>query len=269
MSSNRNEQLEELFPFYALGVLSVEEQEAIEAYVAQNKSAQMRLSEEMETLDILAASVTPVMPPVELKNSLMARVREEKAARVAPRLQGQSSVQVTETTSVSWWQRFLMPAFALATLVALLAIGWNISLQRQVETIMADNVALEQALNEQQDLTNVLTAANRKIVSISLINTAAAPSGQFIFDESKEEGVLLVSGLEPLTDDQTYQFWVADTTQTVSGGVFEINEFGQGLLALDGTAFPLETLDHVGISIEPAGGSDAPTQVVLLGNVQN
>ena len=75
------DEIEELFPFYALGALSDDERARVEAYVAANPGAKARLDEIMKTASALAYEAAPVEPSPALKKSLMERVNADARAR--------------------------------------------------------------------------------------------------------------------------------------------------------------------------------------------
>jgi anti-sigma-K factor RskA len=79
---------------------------------------------------------------------------------------------------------------------------------------------------------------------------------------SESEGAIVVEGdgLAPLDESQTYQLWLVDDTGAASAGVFRPDADGAVAARFDGvdpTGFVL------GVTEEPAGGSDSPTLPIL------
>jgi anti-sigma-K factor RskA len=100
--------------------------------------------------------------------------------------------------------------------------------------------------------------------------TALAPGAQGAFYLSDDEGVVVLSGLEPLPADQTYQLWLVppDGTPT-SVGLLPVETGGLYTLTV---AVPAELRNFaiVDVSIEQAGGSPAITkEAIVLRGVLN
>ncbi|HXV97967.1 MAG TPA: hypothetical protein VEC93_06055, partial [Anaerolineae bacterium] len=72
-----DERLEELFPFYALGVLAEAEKVEVEAYMAANPAAQARLAEASQAVSALPYGAKPIQPSAQVKTALMARINSE------------------------------------------------------------------------------------------------------------------------------------------------------------------------------------------------
>ena len=83
------------------------------------------------------------------------------------------------------------------------------------------------------------------------------------------EGAVVVTGLERLPPERTYQLWLIDGDGATSGGLLEVAPDGAGERVLAGSVADAAA---VGISVEPAGGSAAPTTtpiaVVELGTTE-
>lgn len=77
---------------------------------------------------------------------------------------------------------------------------------------------------------------------------------------SEDEAVFVGSGLTALAGDRTYQLWYIGEEGPVSAGIFRPDATGNATVLLHGTA--AEGL-VVGLTEEPAGGSDQPTGEVL------
>ena len=67
----------------------------------------------------------------------------------------------------------------------------------------------------------------------------------------------MVHGLPELPRDQVYQVWLVRGGNRMNGGTFVLEERGKGLLLVR-APMPLGSLDWIGVSMEPSGGSAAP-----------
>lgn len=113
--------IEELLPFYALGVLTDEENELVEAYLAKNPSANNELAEMAHVVDLLPAGIEPIEPSPTVKSNLMERI--QTTAEQPATLSLREQLQI-------WWQqlrrdRVQQTAFGLVVGLAVLAIIWS------------------------------------------------------------------------------------------------------------------------------------------------
>ena len=128
-----NENIEELFPFYALDAVTDSERRQVEDYIASNPDAKSRLDEMIRAASALPYASEPIEPPVALKQTLMDRVNSDAQKRFAP----------PPPARESGWSRFIgifLPRAgnwapqALAVLSLIIAIGtgaWALSLRTQ------------------------------------------------------------------------------------------------------------------------------------------
>ncbi|MEP6482127.1 MAG: anti-sigma factor, partial [Rhodoglobus sp.] len=67
---------------------------------------------------------------------------------------------------------------------------------------------------------------------------------------------LIVDGLAELPADKVYELWYIDGSGARGAGTFTVGSAGSTWRVLDGT---MRAGDTVGVTVEPAGGSKAPT----------
>ena len=136
----------------------------------------------------------------------------------------------------------------------------NISLQNQLMSLQDE---YQQVQFNQQQLEVVSYATHS--VSMQAHETYPEIRGFFYFGSQQQPGLLVLHGLEKLPDDQIYQFWLVTPDGT---------QVPHELLSVDGPQAPtVKTigLDEstpefvaIGITIEPAGGSEEPSGIMLL-----
>jgi len=91
--------------------------------------------------------------------------------------------------------------------------------------------------------------------------------GAVFWTAQTQRGMLVVENLPSLPASQSYQLWLIDprVAKPVSGGV--LPEKTSGSVRVQFTpAARLESAERFVVSIEPRGGSPAPTRVVMSGN---
>lgn len=177
--SKMDERIEQLLPFYTLGVLTPEENEEVEAYLAANPQAQAEVADSEEILAALALSAPPAAPAAHLKKKLMARVEAEAQSRPQPVMTpapiAPSSSGLTEFFR-RWWSQpggWLMPALALASLVIALGAGlWAYNLQNELRQLRHTLATLDQDLEQKLTPFEATDTALRQDFSAQAENVA-------------------------------------------------------------------------------------------------
>lgn len=142
--------------------------------------------------------------------------------------------------------------------------GLAAQVSAQVEMLAAQQEALAAQDLAQQVQTTTMLSAQR---AVFLGGTDDAPlAGASLFIDAENSGTLVLRGLDPLPAEQTYQLWlIPDDGTPVPAGLFAVDDAASSLVTLN---LPVveQGFTTVGISIEPAAGSPAPTgPIVLLG----
>ncbi len=101
--------------------------------------------------------------------------------------------------------------------------------------------------------------------SIPMANTPAAPdaSGMIVMSTDGQYGTLIVNGLPTLDGHHQYQLWMSEGGVRKSGPVFSVNADGYGSMPVSSTQ-PLSQYKSFGVTVEPMGGSSAPTGEKVL-----
>lgn len=256
-----------------------------------------RANEFDETAAELGLAATPVQPPASLRDSLMARIaltpqlapldaaqtrtastraaQDEPApdaataafpTRIAPVLPAQLPLAPTASPQTAAPETSATPAVTPAVTPAerKAAARWR----RPVGVLLAVAAASGLffggiAIGQLEGTTPAQTQAAQ------LAEIAAAPDSQravadvagggtatLVWSGELGRSALLADGLAPLPDDQTYQLWYIGEEGPVSAGTFEASGQGTTWHVLDGK---MSAGDTVGVTVEPRGGSQAPT----------
>lgn len=216
--------IHELAPFYALDALSAEERAAFEAHLDDCERCRSELAEFDGGVEALARSVAEPAPP-EMKSDVMARID----AATSP---GGGTV----TPLFRRMAPVIAAAAAIAALVFVIGLV-SVSEQERIDAVLASDDAV------------TVTIAAEVVASAEVVYT---PSGDAVFS---------AAGLSAVPDTETYQLWLIGDDGPVSAGTFEPDAEGGALVLLDGDVTPGLVL---GLTIEPAGGSEAPTGDILI-----
>jgi anti-sigma-K factor RskA len=263
-----NEQIEELFTFYALGAVTDAERQQVEDYVASDAEARLRLEEMIRTTSALPYALEPKEPPAVLKRALMDRVNADAQKRFASRPSAQESGWSRFIDFFSHPGQWLPQGVAVLSLLIALAVGaWGVSLRNQLTSLQAQTLLLQQQLAEQRAVLTHIASPNAQSFAISGTDHQPQAHGQLIADAQTGSAVLVVSGLQQLEAGKVYEFWLIEGDTPIAAGLFEVDNEGQAVLQVSQAVTP-GSYDAIGVSVEPEAGSVQPTgDIVMLGGL--
>ncbi len=220
----------ELLPAYALDALEPEEKRQVERHLPTCEICQAELHVYLSISDHLPLAAPDADPGPALKRELISRIQPPAASRTA-----------SPTLRERLQRAFAAPRLGWAALLLVLAVVTGGLLFRQA-------------------------AAPAQHTQYTLVGTDAAPeaTGLILVDESGQ-ATLQVNGLPPLEPDRQYQLWLIDANgQRISGAIFSVDQNGHTRVTIDSPR-PIQEFSAFGITIEPWGGSQAPTGERVLG----
>lgn len=226
-------------PGYALNCLDEEELVSISEHLAGCETCQAHLHAYQAIVDQLPLALPQAEPPPRLKQQLMARIRP---AEIQP----------------SRWQVF-------SNFMRRTAPVWGVVGLLLIVLLAAGGLLLWQRLNRLEAVTQP-----NQMQTIMLAGTQAAPkaSGLIVLSLDGRHGTLVVDHLPVLDPAHEYQLWLIRDDRRASGAVFSVNKDGYGSVWVSSPE-PLANYSSFGVSIEPAGGSPAPTGSKVLGGSVN
>ena len=265
-------EFEELSGAYVLDAITPEEREAADAHLAQCPHCTQLVKEMRSAVDFLPLAVPQVAPPPQLKGRILA------AVQVAANMSSQATQDVqavrplkavppllpmrerpTTPTPVPVRrrvaaQRWAMPLVAAAAVLFVVLAGglaaWNIALQHQVAVLQANAVT-------------TTTYAIKGTTEGSNVTGEA----KYISGNGVDVTVVTVRGLPALHNQQVYQGWELQGSQTRSVGLLNVQADGTATINIPGD---VKGNDAVAISIEkgPRATLNAPKgPVVARGNI--
>lgn len=236
-----NEHPLDLIPAYALDSLDQAETLLVAQHLSDCESCRQELKLYQQLADRLPFALVQAEPPPSLKRNLLSKL----SARPSPDEQ-----PAAEARPLSWLQRLTRslggaaPAWGLASLAVMaLLVASNLFMWRQVSQ---------------------LRRVEMPIFALQGTGLAPGAAGTIVVSRDGVHGALVVDGLKPLDPGQQYQLWLIRGGARASGGVFSVDEFGYATLYVDAPR-PLSSYDSSGITIEPYGGSPAPTGEKVMG----
>jgi hypothetical protein len=278
-----------LLPALALGATDPDEAAFVRRHLTDAPGAEAELAAYARLVDVLHFSAPLATPPPALEARLRAALTVDPAhAQAAP---------ASPSRGRSWhWPRLAIAAAAAAAVLLALNLWWasqmaglhteNAALQSQV-TAQATALAVQQTqLVTQQQQINAQTEQLDKLRSqevalagvvasqIDLLAQVVAVAGEsydmppaqsdspafatVAWLDQPGVGVLRADNFPPLPPDMVYQFWLIKDGARTSGGLFTVDDAGRGSLIFT-PGGSLDDFDGMGVTPEPAGGSDGPT----------
>jgi anti-sigma factor RsiW len=225
--------IHELTAGYALDALDSEERSAYEAHLPACEHCQQELASFWTTTEALAVAASGPEPSPALRERILADVRAEPPQNVLP---------------FEPRRRRVAPVLgAVAAVAAVVALGiglWASDLSSQLDETRA-------ALERQEAAAEILVDPAAQSVALQ------AGTGRLVVD-ADGQAVLVLDGLDPAPAGKTYEMWIVpggDINAANRAGLFPGSD-GTEIVGLEGTVTPG---DVVAVTIESAGGVDAPT----------
>jgi len=206
---------------------------------------------------------SPVPPPPEIRQEVLAAVESDWSA----------TTETADTTQVGWRNRRMKPLWwlAAAALFFLALWGWTElrlrMVRMEVEELRASKKGLEEErrrLERQNQMLGgtleVLASPSTRTFGLKGEQAAATASARAFVDANRGRAMVFFRGLPPNNEDQTYQFWItrAGATEPQSGGVFDVDENGEGQLNVEPMP-PIAEMRAFIVTLEPKGGAPSPT----------
>ena len=233
--------------------------------------------EYVELMGLVGAAVEPVEPPAEIRERLLAEVGATSAPRASADVVPIPLASAPPTGGTL--RRWALPlAASLAILLAGVA-GYQMAqlagqratiehLSQRLEEVEARTPTVAAVQNQLAEMRDRMALITGRGVEICALKPMAAES-----QEANSRGVLYVAadhqhwyltidGLVPCKKGRSYQLWfVPADGEPVSAGTFDVMEGVRVELSSD--TMPTATR-AITITLEPAGGSHAPTGPAVL-----
>ncbi|MFI0981679.1 anti-sigma factor domain-containing protein [Streptomyces sp. NPDC021093] len=233
---------------YALHSLPDDERAAFERHLAACPSCTREVAELTSTAARLGRAMTET-PPGHLKDQVLRRIATERQEGPLTVRQGHPRTRYGRTAS----------RFALAACVAAAAAFGGIAVWQHQEAKDAQQQA-QAAQGRAEALAAVLAAPDARATTGKLADGASAT---VVVSRSRDRAAFVTSGLPRPPAGKVYQLWFDDGGTMRAAGLLNPAARTDAVL-LDG---PVGRASGMGITVEPAGGSAAPTSapVALMG----
>jgi len=238
---------------YVLHALSDAENVQFESLLADSEETRAEVTELADTAVELGLSVTPVDPPAALRASILDKVASTPqlapltpADAAAPREEHEIERPVgpaEERARRRWFSRPITTLAAAAAAVALI-FGGGVAVNAVIQGQQASATASQ--------INQIQAAADYRR---STVQVTSGGTATLIWSASLKRSAIVMQGIDKLPNGKTYQLWYIDAKGAIPAGTFNADWSMQSVVL----AGELKRGDTVGVTVEPAGGSKAPT----------
>ncbi|MEU0304169.1 anti-sigma factor [Streptomyces sp. NPDC006175] len=227
---------------YALHALPDEERVAFERHLGACEACAQEVRELSATAARLGLAVSATPPP-GLRDRVL---RDITTVRQEPPPRGRSAGSGVSAGRARRWSTYALAACVAAAA----ALGGVAVWQNQLAQDARRETARAEQHNEQ--VARVLTAPDATTSAADLGNGAR---GTVVVSQSVNRAVFLASDLARPPGGKVYQLWFDDGGTMRAAGLMNPSATDDAVL-LDG---PVDRASGMGITVEPAGGSEQPT----------
>lgn len=252
MSETNEQHIRDLLPAYALGILDEQEVSLIHSHLANCQQCRAELTDYQHVAELLPLASPQSDPDPELKELLMQRLAPKTAKKEQER---------THTSELTVQPEAQLENPSLGTVIRSWLAGpiWRPAALILIVVLLAGNIFLLTNTGEEPTGPEERPSLPwRRPIIMSGTEVAPEAVGILYISLDGVNGTLVVDGLPVLETEQQYQLWLNKEDIRDSGAVFSVNEAGYRGIELK-SPLPLEQYENFGITIEPEGGSQAPT----------
>jgi anti-sigma-K factor RskA len=237
MVQNEHPSFIENIPAYAVGALDAEDVAALESHLKTCASCRTGLAEYRAVSESLLTAVPPKQPSAALRKRLQSRLPSAQKP-MRPRLN---------------WSIGRVAVGAAFTLLLALSV-YSIL---QVRALQLQQAQLTRQIQTSQTVLALLSYPSTQNVPINVNDSI---SGTLLLDKDRNLATIVIWNMPQLQETQTYQIWLIDSNgNRTSAGIFRPDP-SQSLTTTSITSTNnLSDFVGIGVTVEPAGGSDHPT----------
>jgi len=253
-----HEQYAEDLALYAVGALEAGSCAQLEQHLKQCPACLRELEAMRGDAALLALAVSGPAPPQRSRQRLLSAIAAGKE-------QQPESLRAFAVRR-PWWS--FAPVFAslLLAIFAILLLRENASLRRTNEQLAAQIIQSDKENHHAREVLALITAKDAMHISLVSAKTPPAPHIKAIYQPSTGRLVLMASNLNPLPAHMTYELWLIPKKGTpMPCGTFKPDAHGMAMMMPENPEIPAWTeFKEFAVTMEPEGGSAAPTSDVLL-----
>jgi anti-sigma-K factor RskA len=246
-----HEQFGEDLALYALGGLEGEERVALEKHLESCAGCRRELEQLRGDMALMALSAAGPTPPRRARQRLLEAVAREPKPGAAP-------------ARVGW--RTFVPWVAAAALAVGLVVVWlqNSDLQRRIAGLQSQAAQQQVELQQAREVVSTLTASDAMRVTLVAAKTPPQPQGKAFYVRDRASLIFLASNLQVLPAQKVYELWLVPTSGApIPAGTFKPDAHGSATVINPPLPGGVQAKAFA-ITVEPEGGSSAPTLPIVI-----
>ncbi len=243
---------------YALGALSAEEVQRFEAFLATSPEAQREVAEFRDVTALLAIGEGDAAPSADLRDRVLARIRESKVAPISAAAPSRGRVPTL------YWGA--LAASVLAAVGLTLSLGKLRSemsgLEGALASVRSTLAETQRMLQSREATLNSIFEPSTRLYQLSATGQSR-PGIQLFWDEKRNTAIIHGYEIKPVPSGREYQLWFIKDGKPVPSVTFTPEPTGHVRVE----KIPVPTggaISAAAVTEEPAGGSPQPTSPILL-----
>lgn len=268
-AGNSCEDILPLIPAYAFGATDPHETALVESMLAHCPDAAAELETYREIYAEMHYDVPLVKAPRSVRDGLQSRladqIKQEAPTDPTPHIHPVAMPPTQQPTQPNAEpRRNLFWVYATAAALMLLVLS-NVLWAVRVDELQQQENNLRALLADEPANLAFLNTAEISISRLAATDTQTPYTASLLWSADSQSAVLYADDLPQIAAGQSFQLWLLQDDMRHNGGVFNATVDGSGVLTID-APLPIDAYTQFGITVEPAGGSEAPTtQPILVG----
>ena len=263
----------EMLPALALSALDAEDALALTQHLSECNECRRELADWENTAASIALSASPAEPSPHVRTRIMNAVRSDRQTQETSRAreaQDGSRVVPFRKNPRAVWTSFGQVGAIAAAVLFLVLIVWiivlwqqNRALRRDMDSLMSEFRSVQEDARRSQEFLAILSSPGAKVAPLRGNGPGAGANAQLVYDISGY-AMLRANDLPPTPAGKEYQLWfIVGNNPPIPGGTFAPDETGRAELT---DRVPDRALNSAvfAVTLEPTGGSTAPTSAVYL-----
>lgn len=253
-------ELRALAAAYALDAVDASERAALDALHAQDAEFRREVEAFREVGAMMAYAAPTVAAPSALRDRILGEARGVRSITSAPTARATPPARSRWVTVAPWLAAAACAAFAVFSYSGM---------QQARDAMVALSGELTQVRTELQEKDRTITAfMGPEVHVVSLAEGSNKPTARVFWNHTRNVFIVTAFNIPRAPDGKTYQLWAISKQLKgpVSMGTFNTDEEGRATVIVPvGTDVnAIDFVDLCAMTLEPAGGSPAPTETPRL-----
>lgn len=253
-----HDEVRELLPALSLDAVDQDERDVLEHHLARCEACSGELATYAETAAHIGCGMAQAEPRADLGRRIVAAATSGSTRPKPIPIRRRDGL-----LGAAGIPRFVA---ALAVVLAIGSLFWASSLQKQLDEQRAIAASNADRAQRYDRIVPVLQADQLYVRPLTGTDAAPGGSGRVYVDQASGQGMMIVSGVPPLSGTRSYQLWVVtnDGQRTSCGLVQRTDTQGNGYTLIQ-APIPVSEWQRFGVTEEPVSGSPGPTGARILG----